>query len=150
MRKKCKHLVFVFAIYYCIVILWLHSKQVFVVNFSFIICYYDIQLTWHPSKKLPFPQNRFFNFWMIFCLKELLWCLKHIYISLTKFGPLYGGPVDPKVQKMKIRFIIFWNHIRWKSAGMLCQLTPYSWNFFVFPYNWENWENFANSFSRNF
>ena len=86
----------------------------------------------------------------IFCLEWWLWCINYIIIKLVLFGPLNGGPGDPKVPKMQKPDRFYRHGIRGKCARILCQLTPHSWNFGEFPFNWENWEIFANSFSRNF
>ena len=86
----------------------------------------------------------------IFCLEWWLWCINYIIIKLVLFGPLNGGPGDPKVPKMQKPDRFYRHGIRGKCARILCQLTPHSWNFGEFPFTWENWEIFANSFSRNF
>ena len=79
----------------------------------------------------------------------MLWCLKYIYIWLTPFGPLYGGPGDPQVPKMAKPGTLYLYQIRWKSLRILCLLMPKSQNFRAILCNWENWEIFANFESTN-
>ena len=98
----------------------------------------------------PMSRYRFSNFWIFFCLTSLSWCLKYIIIRLTPHRPPYRGPGGPKVPKMEKLLTLYWNGIRWKSPRNLSPLTPITWNWPEFPYSWENWEFFANSFSRKF
>ena len=101
-------------------------------------------LTQHSCKRLPFSRIRFSNFEIFFGLVSWCWCLKYIYIWLSPFGPLYGGPGAPNVPKMTKPGLMYWNHFRLKSPKILCQLAAQLQNFPEFPDNWENWEFFAN------
>ena len=116
-------------------------------------------LTCHSSKSQPFAQIRKFNFEKSYALISMLWCLKYIYIWLTPFGPLNGGPGDPQVPKMSKPGMpglpgkpgmLYLYLIRWKSLRILCLLMPKSQNFRAILCNWENWEIFANFHFTNF
>ena len=101
------------------------------------ILFVDI-LTRHSAKRQAFALIRKFNFEKSYALISMLWCLKYIYIWLTPFGPLYGGPGDPQVPKMAKPGTLYWYHIRWKSLGILCLLMSKSQNFTAILCNWEN------------
>ena len=106
-------------------------------------------LTCHSAKRQPFAQIRKFNFEKSYALISMLWCLKYIYIWLTPFGPLYGGPGDPQVPKMAKPGTLYLYQIRWKCLRILCLLMPKSQNFRAILCNWENWEILANFNSTN-
>ena len=103
----------------------------------------------HSAKRQAFAQIQKFNFEKSYALISMLWCLKYIYIWLTPFGPLYGGPGDPQVPKMAKPGTLYLYQIRWKSLRILCLLMPKSQNFRAILCNWENWEIFANFDSTN-
>ena len=76
---------------------------------------FSIVLTQHSCKRLPFSRIRFSNFEIFFGLVSWCWCLKYIYIWLSPFGPLYGGPGAPNVPKMTKPYLTYWNHFRRKT-----------------------------------
>ena len=104
----------------------------------------NVSLTQHSYKRLPFSRIWFSNFKIFFRLVPWSWYLKYIYIWMTPFGPLYGGPGDPNVPKKTKAHLMYWNHFRRKSPKILCLFEPQIQNFTEFPDNWENWEFFAN------
>ena len=57
--------------------------------------------------------------------------------------------VQSSKKKSKCR-TLHWNHNVWKKLGVLCNFIDQIQNFPKFPYSWDNWEFFANLFSRNF
>ena len=120
-----------------------------VVDKNFQIYAFFKVLTRHSAKRQAFAQIRKFNFEKSYALISMLWCLKYIYIWLTPFGPLYGGPGDPQVPKMAKPGTLYLYQIRWKCLRILCLLMPKSQNFRAILCNWENWEIFANFDSTN-